>query len=166
MFTNILWATDASPEADAALHYAVEMAEHSHARLHVVHVVEKFIGGRTTGQDALLNEHEIVTKIKTQIAGVAQEHAIKPTLHVVAEAAGHVAGRISDVAQETGADLIVVGTRGRSALGALVLGSVTQRLLHVSTCPVLAVPHGAAAEADEAHEVRPEARSEALPTVS
>jgi nucleotide-binding universal stress UspA family protein len=38
------------------------------------------------------------------------------------------------------ADLIIVGTRGHTALGGLMLGSVTQRLLHIGKCPVLAIP--------------------------
>jgi nucleotide-binding universal stress UspA family protein len=40
--------------------------------------------------------------------------------------------------------VIVVGTRGRTPLAGLVLGGVTQRLLHIAPCPVLAVPpeHG------------------------
>ena len=36
--------------------------------------------------------------------------------------------------------MIVVGTRGRTALSGLLLGGVTQRLLHIAPCPVLAVP--------------------------
>ena len=47
---------------------------------------------------------------------------------------------IADVAHESDADLIVVGTRGHGRVAGMLLGSVTQRLLHVAPCPVLAVP--------------------------
>jgi nucleotide-binding universal stress UspA family protein len=47
------------------------------------------------------------------------------------------------IAHEASADLIVVGTRGRSMLPALLVGGTAQRLLHVSDLPVLAVPAAA-----------------------
>ena len=56
------------------------------------------------------------------------------------------------VAEEVGADLIVVGTHGYGRVAGLLLGSVTQGLLHAGVCPVLAVPTGAPAEAPE-HEL-------------
>lgn len=153
MFTNILWATDGSQHADRALDYAIQIAQRDHTQLHVVHVVEKLVAGRIAGQNVSLNEPAVVAKIRAQIED-AHVHGITPTLHVIPDATGHVAGRIADVADETGADLIVVGTRGHSALGGLFLGSVTQRLLHVATCPVLAIPP---AVAGPAPEVQPDA---------
>jgi nucleotide-binding universal stress UspA family protein len=67
--------------------------------------------------------------------------------------AGGAAHRIAEAAQEAEADLIVVGTRGHTAFAGLLLGSVTQRLLHVAPCPVLAIPgsgHSDKAEGSEA----------------
>jgi nucleotide-binding universal stress UspA family protein len=53
---------------------------------------------------------------------------------------GEAAHVVAEAAREEGADVIVVGTRGRGPLAGLLLGSVTQRLLHLAPCPVLAVP--------------------------
>jgi nucleotide-binding universal stress UspA family protein len=50
-----------------------------------------------------------------------------------------IAGAALDAAEETGASLIVVGIRPRTPVGKLFLGSVAQRLILDSTCPVLAV---------------------------
>jgi nucleotide-binding universal stress UspA family protein len=63
---------------------------------------------------------------------------------------------VFDVARDVGADVIVVGTRGRGPLAGLLVGSVTQRLLHVAPCPVLAVPIG-----EHAAEHEPERESAA-----
>jgi nucleotide-binding universal stress UspA family protein len=53
---------------------------------------------------------------------------------------GGAAHAIAEIAGREHVDLIVVGTRGRTALAGLLIGSVTQRLLHIAPCPVLAVP--------------------------
>jgi nucleotide-binding universal stress UspA family protein len=53
---------------------------------------------------------------------------------------GHVAQTLSAVAEELDVDMIVVGSRGRSDVGSLALGSVSHKLLHVAHRPVLVVP--------------------------
>lgn len=58
---------------------------------------------------------------------------------VIAGISGHTAKAISEVAREAGADLIVVGSRGLTDFGSMMLGSVTHRLLHIGTTPVLVV---------------------------
>ena len=59
---------------------------------------------------------------------------------------GHAAGTIAEIAGEVGADLIVVGTHGYGRVAGMLLGSVTQGLLHKGICPVLAIPTGVPAE--------------------
>jgi nucleotide-binding universal stress UspA family protein len=68
------------------------------------------------------------------------EHGLDVRLHMTTGRAGDVPQRIVEIAQEVGGDLIVVGTRGHSAVVGAVIGSVTQRLLHHAQCAVLAVP--------------------------
>ena len=140
MFTNIIWATDGSEYSDRALDYAIQMAQRERTGLHVVHVDEKLVGVRMAGMDARVDEGEIVSNIKYQAAAIEAQNGINTTVHISAANTGAVAERIAEVARDTGADLIIVGTRGRSALAGALLGSVTQRLLHLAACPVLAVP--------------------------
>jgi nucleotide-binding universal stress UspA family protein len=140
MFSNIVWATDGSEHADRALEYAAAIADREHSHLHVVHIVELLVGGRVAGQKVFLNEDQIDAKIKEQARQASAEHGLEATVHMSPSGTGNIADRVAEIAADTSADLIVVGTRGHSALGGLMLGSVTQRLLHVAGCPVLAVP--------------------------
>jgi nucleotide-binding universal stress UspA family protein len=143
MFTHILCATDVSEDGDRALDYAHRIAIADGAELHIVHVVEKLAAGRAAGQNVRVDEQECYDTLRHQSAEMF-ESGIKTTLHRPSANAGDVADCVSRIASDNDVDLIIVGTRGRSALVGAVLGSVTQRLLHVSPCPVLAVPHARA----------------------
>ena len=140
MFSNILWATDGSAHADRALDYATRLADAEHGQVHAVHIIETIVGGRVAGQHAFLNEDQIEAKIKARAERISAEHGIQTTVLMTPSGISNIADCIAKIATDVGADLIVVGTRGRSSIGGLVLGSVTQRLLHVASCPVLAVP--------------------------
>lgn len=140
MFTRILCATDGSEPADRALRYAAELTRHEGGELHIAHVIERLLGGRMSGQNVFLNEAEVDDKIKAQTARLTDEYGVSVTLHMTKGDASHVAQRLSAIADAIDADLIVVGTRGHSSLGGLILGSVTQRLLHATRRPVLALP--------------------------
>ena len=140
MFKTVLWATDGSEHADRAMTQAVQVAKSDGAELHVVHIVEKLVGARAANMDAFVNEDEIKAKVERQAKAIAAENGLTTSIHIVVGLSNRIADRIAEIARDTGADLIVVGTRGHGALGSFVLGGVTQRLLHVSPCPVLAVP--------------------------
>ena len=152
MFTKVVWATDGSEHADRAMGSAVQMAKADGADLLVVHIVEKLLSGRASGMDTYANEDQVRAKIEGQARTLADESGLKTSTRFAAVLGNHVGDRIAEIAQEDGGDLIVVGTRGHGALGAMVLGGVTQRLLHVSHCPVLAVPPQAAVDSEAAAE--------------
>jgi nucleotide-binding universal stress UspA family protein len=155
MFTNIVCAVDGSEQAVLALDCAGQMAQRDGAELHVAHVVEKLVTGRVAGQNVHVDEDQIDAKIEQQMNALAAQYGIKPTLHMTAGTSGNAARQIAEIAGEVGADLIVIGTRGHSAVAGVLLGSVTQRLLHIAHCPVLAVPplHRAAESMDSVEAI-------------
>jgi len=140
MFDTIIWATDGSEAADRALPYAKALAAGHDAALVVVHSKEVF-AGRAGGYPVLADEEELVTKVRGQVDEALAE-GLNATFKLVRGAAPGAAHMIADVARELDADAVVVGTRGHAPVAGLLLGSVTQRLLHISPCPVLAVPAG------------------------
>jgi nucleotide-binding universal stress UspA family protein len=138
MFKTIIWATDGSEAADAALPYAKSLAEGAGHKLVVVHSKE-LLRGRAGGWPMYANEDELLAKIHRQ-ADELRSAGLDVTLRIETGAAPGAAHMIADAAREVDADVVVVGTRGHTAIGGLLLGSVTQRLLHIAPCPVLAVP--------------------------
>ena len=86
-----------------------------------------------------------------ELLGDLSQQGLNAILKAVDFVGPQPAQGIADIAAEVNADVIVVGTRGHSAIGGLLVGSVTQQLLHVAPCPVLAVPPPLTREAD-AHQ--------------
>jgi nucleotide-binding universal stress UspA family protein len=138
MFEVIIWASDGSEHADRALDYARKLAEANSARLLAAHVKEITVG-RGAGYPVQLDEEEVERKIQGQ-ANDLKDAGIDASYEQLGATAGGAAHALADTASEVGAQLIVVGTRGQGPISGLLLGSVTQRLLHIAPCPVLAVP--------------------------
>ena len=141
MFRKIVWATDGSAGADHALGYARELARTQAAELVVVHGEELSSARSSIGYTRRVDEEDLEAKIKRQVAEMV-DSGLAVSVKVIG---GHApaATLIAEVAEEIGADLVVVGTRGHTPLAGLLLGSVTDRLLHTLHCPVLAVPPAA-----------------------
>ena len=138
MFNVILWASDGSEHSDRALAYARGLAEGNSARLVAVHVKEITVG-RAAGYPVQIDEEEVEQKIQGQSKDL-KDAGLNVSYEQRGATAGGATHAIADAAKEAGADLIVVGTRGQGPISGLLLGSVTQRLLHIAHCPVLAVP--------------------------
>ena len=138
MFNKIVLALDGSEPSDRALPVARELAKQSGGQIDVVHVRE-IMGGRGGVHSVHVNEDELEKKVEAQVAELTGA-GVKASMHRFTVNVGGPAHQIAEVADSLGADLIVVGTRGHSSFGGFLSGSVTQRLLHVAHCPVLAVP--------------------------
>ena len=148
MYKKVVWATDGSEAADLALSHAKTLATEAGGQLLIVHCEEYINAGARSGRyPAAVDEEELKAKFERQ-AGELNTAGVQASAHVVTASAGGAAHAIADFAKGENADVIVVGTRGRAPLAGLLLGSVTQRLLHIAPCPVLAVPptrHGVVA---------------------
>jgi nucleotide-binding universal stress UspA family protein len=138
MFKTIIWATDGSEAADHALPTALDLAAAFRGELLVVHADER-LGGRGAGAHVLADEEELQNGLASKVSELT-ESGVDASFHVVHGVNRDPADLIADAAKEHDADLIVVGTRGHGRVAGALLGSVTQRLLHVAPCPVLAVP--------------------------
>jgi len=149
MFKKILCATDGSANAGRALQVAGTLAADAGTTIDLVHVIEYFPAGRAAGLTVRVDESEVRARIEEQVA----EADVTCTIHMPRGAVGNSARQIADLAEELGSDIIVIGTRGHSAIAGVLLGSVTQRLLHEASIPVLAVPpiRRSASDAEETH---------------
>jgi universal stress protein A len=142
LFTRILVPTDFSEPADAALAYAKSLAQASEASLHVLHVIEDplspMAGVDGMGQLPADLPETVRREAEGTLAsrfGPADRERTRGTVEI---RMGSLAARaIVDAANEQGADLIVMGTHGRTGLAHLVLGSVAERVVRTAHCPVL-----------------------------
>jgi nucleotide-binding universal stress UspA family protein len=138
MFNTILLALDGSEASERAIPLAEDLAKQSGGRIVVGHVRELMMG-RGGGQPVSANEDELEASVR-KIAAKLAERGIETSIEIATAAIGGPAHALAEMAETEHADVIVAGTRGHSPVAGLLLGSVTQRLLHVAPCPVLVMP--------------------------
>jgi len=138
MFKNVIWATDGSEAAERALPIALQLVQDSRGKLFVVHA-DEILGGRAGGFSGLADEEDVRTELRAKVAELVST-GVDAEFRVGRGVNKDPAGLVSGTARKLAADVIVVGTRGHGRVAGMLLGSVTQRLLHVAPCPVLAVP--------------------------
>lgn len=148
-FQQILCPTDLSDSSRPALRHAAAIAAWYDARLTVLHVVPTFdaiqLPPNTLGETV----HVVYPASRDEVTGTIRRHvdaagasAVNPALEAEA---GDTVDTILDRALNLSADLVVIGTHGRSGFNRLLLGSIAEQILHRASCPVLTVPPHAAA---------------------
>lgn len=136
---NILFATDFTPEANAALSYAGELAQRVGAKLYALHVKEMPNyalppeAWRSVDQACETNAKELRKILRVEFPTLESDVLIEE---------GNVWQGVVTAACKNKIDLVVVGTEGRTGAGKLLLGSQAEEILRHVACPVLVIgPH-------------------------
>ena len=135
---RILVATDLSEAADGAVHHAARLAAMNGAALTLLHVMEPQMAtpydmGQVIGDPD-------PEQGRAALAGFLERTPLEVTPDTDVRV-GPAIRTIVDAAETGGADLIVLGATGHSALGRVLLGSTADRVVQHAPCPVLVHRH-------------------------
>jgi nucleotide-binding universal stress UspA family protein len=134
-FRRILVGYDGSSSAEKALDAALAIANSLDSTVEVLSVVQPPEPALSPELHAVLDDaREHYEKELRKIAQAANRNGIRLETDVVV---GHPAEQIIRRAEESRADLIVLGHRGLSKFEQLIMGSVSERVLAYAHCPVL-----------------------------
>jgi nucleotide-binding universal stress UspA family protein len=138
MAQHILVPTDFSADADDALEYAIQLAHTLQARLTLLHVIEPLVVGSIDALPAtFLQDLEAkITDIMASYHARVTAAGVQSDFTIVHGVPFHV---IVETARTAHADLIIMGTHGRTGLRHVLLGSVAERVVRLAPCPVLVV---------------------------
>jgi nucleotide-binding universal stress UspA family protein len=142
MYKKLLVADDGSEPCAAALNEAINLAKSVGAELHIVFVVfhPKTFGHPIVNLAAVEDELRAEGQaILDRAVAQAREAGVAATTDMVEATREPIPVTLLAAAAKAHADLIVMGTHGRSGIGRAVLGSVAESLLRAATLPVLLV---------------------------
>ncbi|MFY9300556.1 MAG: universal stress protein [Candidatus Nitrosotenuis sp.] len=137
MFSKILVAIDGSRSAKRAFTRSIYLAGKCNSMLDVVHVVPCEFGGDSA------KTFELVEELKVKASDILEECkriAVKNNISIkTSYELGDPAKIIIGLANSKDYDLVVMGSRGRSAFKELLLGSVALKVAHHAKCPIMVV---------------------------
>jgi nucleotide-binding universal stress UspA family protein len=135
--TTVLLATDGSREAELAATTAVDLVNSTNSELHVVHVGEFLptLLAQTEVEPAQL-EREAQERLDEQVRRIEEAGGTVREAHL---RVGRADEEIVDVAHETGAGFIVMGSRGHGRMRRALMGSVSESVVRHAHCPVTIV---------------------------
>ncbi|MFN8204285.1 MAG: universal stress protein [Solirubrobacteraceae bacterium] len=140
---DVLVGYDGSDNAELALQEAIFIAQTANARLTIVSVVPDVAATINAVWLAGGDPAQIAEEMRTEVAQTLDEALGRvpddlPVTKVLGQ--GHAGPVLVEQVDKLRCDLVVVGTRGRGAMRALLLGSVTEYLVRHSPVPVVVVP--------------------------
>jgi nucleotide-binding universal stress UspA family protein len=142
MIQSIVVGTDGSDTASEALHRAGHLAKAVGARVHIVSAYEPATGVKVSAAEGgeqpewSVGPDVEVDAVLTEAAGRVHALGVEVATYARKEDAAEA---ILDVAEEQGADLIVVGNKGMRGTKRFLLGSVPDKISHHAPCSVLIV---------------------------
>jgi len=136
MFKTVLFPVDQSRESRQAVETVAGVVKIHGSRLFLLSVVETPTP-EESGGDVIMTSPEAIAELLNSAKALFSQQGIKAE---AIEREGKPAFTICDVADEIGADLIVMGCRGLGLTDEGVSDSVTNRVINLSPCPVLIVP--------------------------
>ena len=138
MFARILIAVDGSEPSKKAFDKSVFLAQKCNSKLYVVHVVLDWeYGGDSAATFELIEE---LRAKGMELLEQCKKQALKSNLQVkTLLEQGDYAHEIIEVAKRKDCDLIMMGSRGMSPFKELLLGSVSLKVMHHASCPVMIV---------------------------
>lgn len=143
MYDRILLSTDGTAASDEAESHAIALANATDAVLHVLYVIDEDVVNAYSGDEYVDEaegpEHGLEELGDETLAGIRAEAADAGIEVVDVQRHGHPAEAIVDYADETDVDLLVLGTKRRPEEYRTLLGSVTDRVLRLTTRPATVV---------------------------
>jgi len=144
-YRRILVPVDGSATSNKGLDEAARLAAGHGSRVRLLHVIDESVVFSTAESGALTNQLlDALQHSGKQALERAQARArrkgLRPETALLENATGRVADRIVEQAKRWRADLIVMGTHGRSGFDRLLIGSNAELVVRHSSVPVLLVP--------------------------
>ncbi len=138
-FKTILCPVDFSEFSQRAIRYAAAFAQQNHARLIVYHCVPSAMALSGFPEGIPVGWQDWNSRVTDQMENVLSLCKLYNIDVSSKIETGDASSGILNTAKEVDADLIVMGTHGLSGYEAILMGSVTNKVVHKSTVPVLAV---------------------------
>lgn len=139
---RILCPVDFSPSSRTALAYAADVCRESGGTLVALHVLEPIVDpGDYALHPVSLDdlEGQLLERAGEALEAQVRTVGLPPGSVLTRVERGAAPAQITRVAEEEGADLIVMGTRGLTGIGHLILGSTAERVVRGAVCPVMTV---------------------------